>query len=91
MLKLMTAAAAVLAAAALVPAVSAAPAKTAGKMVTLYQADKCHMYFTATQAKQYKYACPDSKGKMKMVKVTPAMAQMQMSKTNAILMPKKAM
>ena len=75
----------------------AAPAKTmhgktaSGKMVSLYQADKCHMYFTAAQAKKYNYACPDSKGKMKMVKVTPAAAKMQIAKTNMELAPKKAM
>jgi len=61
------------------------------KMVTLYQADKCHMYFTPAQAKKYAYACPDSKGKMKLVHVTPAVAKMQTAKTNAILTPKKAM
>jgi len=66
------------------------PGKT-GKMVTLYQADKCHMYFTAAQAEKYNYACPDSKGKMKTVQVTPAVAKMQVAKTNAILAPKKAM
>jgi len=72
--------------------VQAAPAKpAAGKMVTLYQADKCHMYFTAAQAKQYNYACPDSKGKMKMVKVTSAVAAKGLGATNAALAPKKAM
>ena len=61
------------------------------KMVSLYQADKCHMYYTPAQAKKYNYACPDSKGKMKMVKVTAAVAKMQIAKTNAELAPKKAM
>ncbi len=70
----------------------ATPGKTAaGKMVSLYQADKCHMYFTPAQAKKYSYACPDSKGKMKPVKVTPAVAKAELAKTNAALAPKKAM
>ena len=62
-----------------------------GKMVSLYQADKCHMYFTPAQAKKYSYACPDSHGKMKMVKVTSAVAKAEIAKTNAALAPKKAM
>ena len=88
-------AAALTAAAASLAAAQAAPAKPvsgkplSSKEVTLYQADKCHMYFTATQAKQYKYACPDSHGKMRMVKVGSAEAQKQMSKTNAILSASK--
>ncbi len=75
----------------------AAPAKTMhgkmmpAKMVSLYQADKCHMYYTPAQAKKYNYACPDSKGKMKMVKVTAAVAKMQIAKTSAELAPKKTM
>ena len=62
-----------------------------GKMVSLYQADKCHMYFTPAQAKKYSYACPDSHGKMKMVKVSSAVAKTEIAKTNAALAPKKAM
>ncbi len=95
-------AAAALAAGILATSAQAAPAKTmhgkmaagkmaAGKMVSLYQADKCHMYFTAAQAKKYNYACPDSKGKMKMVKVSAAVAKAGIAKTNAALAPKKAM
>ncbi|MBV9849983.1 MAG: hypothetical protein JO250_09960 [Armatimonadetes bacterium] len=45
-------------------AFGAAPAKKAGKMVAMYQAEKCHMYFTAAQYKQYHGACPVSHGKM---------------------------
>ena len=62
-----------------------------GKRVSLYQADKCHMYFTPAQAKKYGYACPDSKGKMKPVKVTAAVAKAEIAKTDAALAPKKAM
>ena len=97
MTKFLTVAAAALAA-GLLPVVSqAAPAKAmhgkmaGGKMVSLYQADKCHMYYTPAQAKKYGYACPDSHGKMKAVKVTPAVAKMEMAKTNAALAPKKPM
>jgi len=69
----------------------AKPAKT-GKMVTLYQAAKCHMYYTPAQAKIYHYACPDSKGKMTKVMVSPDVAKAEMAKTNAALAPaKKAM
>lgn len=63
--------AAVQAAPTKIKAVSAKP----GQMVTLYQADKCHMYFTPAQAKIDHYACPDSKGKMHAVKMTPAAAK----------------
>ena len=97
MTKSLTALAATLAAAVLTVSVQAAPAKTmhgksaSGKMVSLYQADKCHMYYTPAQAKKYGYACPDSKGKMKPVKVTPAVAKAELAKTNAALAPKKAM
>ena len=96
MLKPISALAAVLTAGFFVSAVSATPMKStmtkpSGKMITLYQADKCHMYYTPAQAKMYHYACPASKGKMKMVKVTPAVAKMQMAKTSAALAPKKAM
>ena len=70
---------------------TAAPAKPTGKMVTLYQADKCHMYFSAAQAKNFNYSCPDSKGKMKMVKVSAAVAAAGLARTNAALAPKKAM
>ena len=96
MIKPLTALAAVLTAGLFVSTVSAAPMKhmtpkPSGKMVTLYLADRCHMYFTPAQAKKYSYACPDSKGKMKMVKVTPAVAKMQMAKTTAEMAPKKAM
>ena len=94
--------AAALAAGLLTASAQAAPAKTmhgkmahdktmSGKMVSLYQADKCHMYYTPTQAKKYHYACPDSKGKMRPVKVTPAVAKAGLAKTNAALAPKKAM
>lgn len=78
-----------------VSAVSAAPMKPTaassptGKMVTLYQADKCHMYYSAAQAKQYNYACPDSKGKMKKVTVSAAVAKAGLAKTNAALAPQK--
>ena len=75
--------------------VSAAPAKApavkTGKMVTLYQADTCHMYFSAAQAKQFHYACPDSKGKMKKVSVSATVAKAGLAQTNAALAPKKAM
>lgn len=97
MTKLIAAAAATVLAASIFGSAQAAPAKTmhgkmaSGKMVSLYQADKCHMYFTAAQAKKYNYACPDSKGKMKMVKVSAAVAKTEMAKTNAALAPKKAM
>ncbi len=93
--KLIPALAALLAA-GLLPTVSQAaptrakPAKAA-KMVTVYQADKCHMDFTAAQAKKYNYACPDSKGKMKKVMVSPAVAKAELAKTTAALAPKKAM
>ena len=73
---------------------SAAPMKPApagGKMVTLYQADKCHMYFSAAQAKKYDYACPDSKGKMNKVTVSAAVAKAGLAKTNAALAPQKPM
>ena len=74
---------------------SAAPMKpapkAAGKMVTLYQADKCHMYYSAAQAKKYHYACPDSKGKMKKVTVSAAVAKAGLAKTNAALAPQKPM
>jgi hypothetical protein len=96
MMKPMIALAAVVTAGILIPSVSAAPMKSTAhkmnsKMVTLYQADKCHMYFTPAQAKKYKYACPDSHGKMKMVKVSAAVAAKGMAATNAALAPKKAM
>lgn len=66
---------------------AAPPAKTAktGKMVTLYQAAKCHMYYTPAQAKIYHYACPDSHGKMTKVMVSPDVARTEMAKTNAAL------
>ena len=89
--------AAALAAGLLAASAQAAPAKTmhgkmaSGKMVSLYQADKCHMYFTPAQAKKYSYACPDSKGKMKPVKVSAAVAKAEIAKTNAALAPKKTM
>jgi len=73
---------------------AAPPAKPAasGKMVTLYQAAKCHMYYTPAQANLYHYACPDSKGKMTKVMVSPAVAKAEIAKTNAALAPaKKAM
>ena len=93
--------AAALAAVALAASAQAAPAKImhgkmaaskmGAKMVSLYQADKCHMYYTPAQAKKYGYACPDSKGKMKPVKVTATVAKAEIAKTNAALAPKKAM
>ncbi len=88
--------AAVLAAAVFASAASAAPMKStapksSGKMVTLYQADKCHMYYSAAQAKKYHYACPDSHGKMKKVTVSAAVAAKGLAATNAALAPKKAM
>jgi len=89
--------AAALAVGLLAASAQAAPAKpmhgkmASGKMVSLYQASKCHMYYTPAQAKEYVYACPDSKGKMKPVKVTPAVAKAELAKTNAALAPKKAM
>ncbi len=61
------------------------------KMVTLYQAAKCHMYYTPAQAKKYNYACPDSKGKMTKVMVTPAVAKTGIAATDKALAPKKAM
>ncbi len=94
--------AAALAVGLLAASAQAAPAKpmhgkmasgkmASGKMVSLYQADKCHMYYTPAQAKKYGYACPDSKGKMKPVKVTAAVAKAELAKTNTALAPKKAM
>ena len=87
--------AAALLAAGLLPAAHAAPTKAKPakmtKMVSVYQADKCHMYFTAAQAKKYQFACPDSKGQMKMVKVSAAVAKAGLAQTAAALAPKKAM
>ena len=81
-----------LAASAQAAPAKAAPGKpAAGKMVSLYQADKCQMYFTPAQAKKLGYACPHSKGKMKPVKVTAAVAKAEIAKTTAELAPKKAM
>lgn len=97
MTKLFASLAAALVAASISGTAQAAPAKSvhakmaSAKMVSLYQADRCHMYFTAAQAKQFKYACPDSMGKMKMVKVSSVVAKMELAKTNAALAPKKAM
>lgn len=97
MTKLFAALAAALVAAGISGAAQAAPAKivhgkvASGKMVSLYQADRCHMYFTAAQAKQFKYACPDSMGKMKLVKVSSVVAAKELAKTNAALAPKKVM
>ena len=91
-MKLFTSLAAFLAAALLLPAAGiAAPAKPAGKMVTLYQADKCHMYFSAAQAKKLNYACPDSRGKMKKVTVSAAVAAAGLAKTTAALASQKPM
>ena len=90
-----TLAAALLAAGLLTAAAHAAPTKAKPakmtKMVSVYQADRCHMYFTAAQAKKFAYACPDSKGKMKQVKVSAAVAKAGLAQTNAALAPKKAM
>ncbi len=85
--------AAALLAAGLLPAASqAAPTKPKpAKMVSVFQADKCHMLFTAGQAKKYAYACPDSNGKMKVVKVSAAVAKAGLAKTAAALASKKAM
>ena len=97
MTRSLTALAAALSAGLLAASAQAAPTKAthgkmaSGKMVSLYQADKCHMYYTPAQAKKYGYACPDSKGKMKPVKVTPTVAKAELAKTNAALAPKKAM
>ncbi len=99
MTKLLPGLAAALLAATFLPVVAQAASPKAmhskmakpGKMVSLYQADKCHMYFTAAQAKKYHYACPDSHGKMKMVKVPAAVAMKGMAATNAALAPKKTM
>ena len=77
-----------LASAALAAPVKATP-KPGGKMVSIYQADKCHMYYSAAQAKHYNYACPDSHGKMKLVKVSAAVASQGLAATNAALAPKK--
>jgi hypothetical protein len=79
-----------------VVAQAAAPTKTKpaakpAKMVTVYQAAKCHMYFSAAQAKKYKYACPDSHGKMTKVMVTPAVAKAGIASTTKMLAPKKTM
>ena len=63
-----------LCAATLCASATAAPAKPA-KMVTLYKADKCGMYYTPALAKADHYACPDSKGKMSKVMLTPAQAK----------------
>lgn len=67
------------------------PAPTAGKRVTLYQTDKCHMYYSAAQAKKYNYICPGSKSKMKKVTVSAAVAKLVLAKTNAALAPQKPM
>lgn len=81
---------AILAIGVLAGAATAKPiAAMKGKMVPMYQAAICHMYFTPAQAKEYHYACPASKGKMHKVMVTPAMAKMQMAKTNKEIMSKK--
>lgn len=92
-MKLFTSLAAAMAASLFVSAAPMKPAasKTAGKMVTLYQADRCHMYYSAAQAKQYNYACPDSKGQMKKVTVSAAAAKAGLAKTNAALAPQKPM
>ena len=45
-----------------------------GKMVKIYQAEKCHMYFSSKQAMADKYVCPDSHGKMHAMMVTSAFA-----------------
>ena len=95
MSKSFTPLAAMLIAGLFVPAAFAAPMKTAtktsGKTVSIYQADKCRMYYSAAQAKKYNYACPDSHGKMKMVKVPAAVAAKGLAATNAALAPPKAM
>jgi hypothetical protein len=85
---------AILAVGILTGAATAKPmAAMKGKMVPMYQAAICHMYFTPAQAKMDHYACPISKGKMHKVMVSPAMAKMQMAKTNKAMMgmKKKAM
>ena len=60
------------------------------KMVTMYQADKCHMYFTAAQYKQFKGACPASHGKMHKVMLSPTAAKAGMAATSKELAPKPA-
>jgi PHP family Zn ribbon phosphoesterase len=95
MKKMLTPLAAVLTAAVIASAACAAPMKSAapkagGKMVSLYQADKCHMYYSAAQAKKYNYACPDSHGKMRKVTVSAAVAAKGLAATNAALAPKKS-
>ena len=69
-----------------------ASAKTMAKpkMVTMYQADKCHMYYTPAQYKQFKGACPASHGKMHKVMLTPAAAKAGMAATTKELPAEKA-
>lgn len=81
--------AALFAAATLALSAHAAPPATSaksGKMVTLYQAAECHMYFTPAQAKIYHYAYPDRRDKMIKVMVSPNTARTETAKTNAALM-----
>jgi hypothetical protein len=64
---------------ALAAAVLAGPAAASkmakGKMVTIYQAEKCHMYFTPKQAVKDHYACPISHGKMHKMMVSQTFAK----------------
>ena len=75
---------AALAAAALVAGALAGPATAAKttKKVAIYQAEKCHMYFSPAQAKQDHYVCPDSKGKMHKMMVTSAFASKVLAKSS---------
>ena len=87
-----TVATAILAAGVLGTSATAATGKMApkAKMVAMYQAEKCHMYFTTAQYKTYHGACPASHGKMHKVMVTPAQAKMEMAKTTKELPTEKA-
>ncbi len=73
-----------LTAAALAAAFVAGPATAKAmkpKMVMVYQAEKCHMYFSPTEAKHDHYVCAVSGGKMHMMMVTPAFAAKVLPKT----------
>ncbi len=70
--------------AALAAAVVAGPAAAKPmkpKMVAIYQAEKCHMYYSPAQAKSDHYACPASHGRMHKMMVTPAFAAKVLPKT----------
>ena len=58
------------------------------KKVMIYQAEKCHMYFSPAQARHDHFVCPDSHGKMHMMMVTTAFAAKVLprsSKTNGTM------